>query len=145
MWIGGSPSSKAGGVKTRTFTLVMLNIITIARGKSRIEIVIRHISSVSTSRVFAILFLSLISIGLCMLGILLFEPVGTDFLKVVFECFSAYCTVGLSLNLTPTLTLGSKCVLIVTMFAGRIGNSTSFLEYSGSFIISFMSILKRTY
>jgi Trk-type K+ transport system membrane component len=56
------------------------------------------LSSESTSRAFAILFLSLISIGLCTLGIPLFEPVGTDFMKVAFESFSAYCTVGLSLN-----------------------------------------------
>lgn len=121
MWIGGSPDSTAGGIKTSAFALATLNIIAIARGKSRIDIFNRRISSESTSRAFAVLFLSLISIGLCALGIPLFEPDGTDFMKVAFESFSAYCAVGLSLNRTPNLTSGSKCVLIIIMFVGRIG------------------------
>lgn len=121
MWIGGSPGSTAGGIKTSTFALAILNIIAIAKGKSRIQIFRRRVSSESTSRAFAILFISLLCIGLSTLGMLLCEPSGTDFMKIAFESFSAYCTVGLSLNLTPTLTSGSKCILIVTMFVGRIG------------------------
>ncbi|MBS4041105.1 MAG: potassium transporter [Flavobacteriales bacterium] len=121
MWIGASPGSTGGGIKTSTFALATLNIIATARGKSRIQLQGRRISSESTARAFAILCISLIVIGFAILALLIFEPKGTDLLSVVFECFSAYSTVGLSLNLTPTLTEPSKVVLIFTMFIGRIG------------------------
>lgn len=121
MWIGASPASTGGGIKTSTFALATLNIVATARGKSRIQIMGRRISSESTSRAFAILCISLIVIGTAILALLIFEPKGTDLLTVVFECFSAYSTVGLSLNFTPTMTEPSKFVIIATMFIGRIG------------------------
>lgn len=121
MWVGGSPASTAGGIKTSTFALATLNIFSVARGKSRIDFLGRRISSESTSRAFAILCISLIVIGTSIMGLLIFEPEGTPLLTVVFECFSAFSTVGLSLNFTPTLTEPSKYVLIATMFIGRIG------------------------
>ncbi len=121
MWIGASPASTGGGIKTSTFALATLNIFAIARGKSRIQILGRRISSESTSRAFAILCISLIVIGFAILALLILQPKGTDLLAVVFECFSAYSTVGLSLGLTTELTEPSKYVLIATMFIGRIG------------------------
>jgi trk system potassium uptake protein len=121
MWIGGSPASTAGGIKTSTFAIATLNIIAVARGKSRIQLFGRRISSESTSRAFAILCISLITIGISIVAVLIFEPKGTPLLPVAFECFSAFSTAGLSLNLTPTLTEPSKYVLIASMFIGRIG------------------------
>lgn len=121
MWIGGSPASTAGGIKTSTFALASLNILATAQGKSRIQLFGRRISAESTSRAFAILCISLIIIGISIVLLLLFEPKETPLINVVFECFSAYSTVGLSLNFTPTLTDSSKYVLIACMFLGRIG------------------------
>ncbi|MFD0834645.1 TrkH family potassium uptake protein [Mariniflexile aquimaris] len=121
MWVGASPASTGGGIKTSTFALATLNIYTIARGKSRIEIFGRRFSAESTSRAFAILSISLIVIGIAIMALLIFEPKDTPLLSVVFECFSAFSTVGLSLNFTPTLTEASKYVLIAVMFIGRIG------------------------
>ena len=121
MWIGGSPASTAGGIKTSTFALATLNIFAVASGKSRIQLFGRRISSESTSRAFAILCISLITIGISIVAMLIFEPKGTPLLTVAFECFSAYSTVGLSLNYTPTVTEPSKYVLIACMFIGRIG------------------------
>ena len=121
MWIGGSPASTAGGIKTSTFALATLNIVAVARGKGRIQLFGRRISADSTSRAFAILSISLITIGLSIMGVLIFEPEGTSILTVAFECFSAYSTVGSSINFTPTLTEPSKFVIIITMFIGRIG------------------------
>ncbi|WP_026725570.1 TrkH family potassium uptake protein [Flavobacterium sasangense] len=121
MWIGGSPASTAGGIKTSTFALATLNIFAVASGKSRIQLFGRRISSESTSRAFAILCISLITIGISIVAILIFEPKGTPLLTVAFECFSAYSTVGLTLNFTPILTEPSKYVLIACMFIGRIG------------------------
>lgn len=121
MWVGGSPASTAGGIKTSTFALATLNIFSIAQGKSRIEVGGRRISSDSTGRAFAIICMSLIMIGTSVMALLIFEPPETDLLVIAFECFSAYSTVGLSLNYTPNLTEHSKYVLMITMFVGRIG------------------------
>ena len=121
MWIGASPASTGGGIKTSTFALATLNIFTVARGKTRIEIFGKRISSQSTSRAFAILSISLIVIGLAIMALLVFEPKNTPILNIVFECFSAFSTVGLSLNFTPTLSEASKYVIILIMFIGRIG------------------------
>ena len=121
MWIGASPASTGGGIKTSTFALAMLNIFTVARGKTRIEIFGKRISSESTSRAFAILCISLVVISISIMALLIFEPKDTPILSIIFECFSAYSTVGLSLNFTPTLTEGSKYIIILIMFIGRIG------------------------
>ena len=91
---------------------------------SSIEIFGRRISSDSTGRAFAIICMSLIIIGTGIVTIISFEPEGTDILTVVFECFSAYSTVGLTLNHTPLFTENSKYVLIALMFLGRIGLMT---------------------
>ena len=121
MWIGASPASTGGGVKTSTFAIATLNIFAIARGKSRIEIFGRRLSAETTLRAFAILCISLIVIGMSIMALLILEPKDTPLLTVVFECFSAYSTVGLSLNFTPTLSEASKYVIIAVMFIGRIG------------------------
>jgi Trk-type K+ transport system membrane component len=121
MWIGASPASTGGGIKTSTFALATLNIYATARGKSRIEIFGKRFSAESTSRAFAILSISLIVIGFSIMALLIFEPKETSLLTVAFECFSAYSTVGLSLNFTPTLSEASKYVIIIVMFIGRIG------------------------
>ena len=121
MWVGASPISTGGGIKTSTFALATLNIYATARGKSRIQIFGRRFTAESTSRAFAILYISLIIIGTAILMMLIFEPKDTPLLNVVFECFSAFSTVGLSLNFTPTLSDPSKYLLIVVMFLGRIG------------------------
>lgn len=121
MWIGASPASTGGGIKTSTFALATLNIFAVAQGKNRIQLFGRRVTSESTTRAFAILCISLIVIGISIMALLVLEPKDTPLLTVVFECFSAYSTVGLSLNFTPTLSEPSKYVIIATMFIGRIG------------------------
>ena len=121
MWIGASPASTGGGIKTSTFALATLNIVAVAQGKNRIQLFGRRVTSESTTRAFAILCISLIVIGISIMALLVLEPKDTPLLTVVFECFSAYSTVGLSLNFTPTLSEPSKYVIIATMFIGRIG------------------------
>ncbi|GLB53137.1 hypothetical protein NBRC110019_21770 [Neptunitalea chrysea] len=120
MWIGASPASTGGGIKTSTFAIATLNILATAKGKKRIEINTREISSSTTNKAFAIICISLIVIGVAILLLLFFEP-DKDLLAIAFECFSAYSTVGLSLNVTPTLSPPSKYVIIAVMFIGRIG------------------------
>lgn len=119
MWIGASPQSTGGGIKTSTFAIATLNILSLAKGKSRIEIFRREIADISVRRAFAIMSLSLIVIGFAILLISLFDAEKT-LVAIAFECFSAYSTVGLSLGITADLSSASKLVIIFVMFVGRI-------------------------
>lgn len=119
MWIGASPNSTGGGIKTSTFALAMLNVISLAKGKDRTEIFRREIASISIQRAFATMFLSLLVIGIAVFAISFFER-DRPLLEIAFECFSAYSTVGLSLNVTGDLAQGSKVILILLMFIGRV-------------------------
>jgi len=123
MWIGASPGSTGGGIKTTTVAVGALNLMSLAKGKERIEIFRREISPLSVRRAFAIMLLSLIVIGVAVFLIASFDP-DKGLLPIAFECFSAYSTVGLSLGITGTMSEQSKIVLIVLMFAGRVGMLT---------------------
>lgn len=119
MWVGASPQSTGGGIKTSTFAIAMLNILSLAKGKSRIEIYRREISDISVRRAFAIISLSLIIIGFSIMLISIFDP-DKELKDIAFECFSAYGTVGMSLGITGSLSSASKFIIIVVMFVGRI-------------------------
>lgn len=123
MWIGASPQSTGGGIKTSTFAIATLNILSLAKGKSRIEIFRREIADISVRRAFAIISLSLIVIGTAIVLLALFEP-GKKLVDIAFECFSAYSTVGLSMGITGNLSMFSKMTLVVVMFVGRISMLT---------------------
>lgn len=120
MWIGASPASTGGGIKTSTFALALMNVISLSRGKNRLEIQRKEISSESVRRSFAIIILSLIVIYISILIILFLDP-EKEILSISFEVFSAFSTVGLSLGITSNLSNGSKLVLIILMLLGRIG------------------------
>ena len=119
MWIGASPQSTGGGIKTSTFAIAILNILSLAKGKSRIEIFRREIADISVRRAFAIISLSLLVIGFAIIVITIFDP-EKELVDIAFECFSAYSTTGLSLGITGGLSSASKLVIIVVMFVGRI-------------------------
>jgi Trk-type K+ transport system membrane component len=119
MWIGASPQSTGGGIKTSTFAIATLNILSLAKGKSRIEIFRREIADISVRRAFAIISLSLVVISFAIMFISLFDP-EKELIDIAFECFSAYSTVGLSIGITGDLSSASKFVIIVVMFVGRI-------------------------
>lgn len=123
MWIGASPASTGGGIKTSTFSVATLNFLSIARGKNRIEVFKREIADISVRRAFAIIALSLMVIGTAVFLIASFDSEKT-LLSIAFECFSAYSTVGLSLGITPDLSSPSKVVIIFTMFIGRVSMLT---------------------
>jgi len=128
MWIGGSPGSTAGGIKTTTFAVAVLNALSIAQGKGRLEIFKRELADESVKRAFTVITLSLIILASAIFLIIYFEP-QTAFYRIVFECFSAFGTVGLSLNLTSELSIPSKIVLMLTMFAGRVGALTIIMAF----------------
>ncbi len=126
MWVGASPQSTGGGIKTSTFAIATLNIISLARGKTRIEIFRREIADISVRRAFAIISLSLAVIGVSILLLTIFDP-DKKLIDIAFECFSAYSTVGLSLGITSGLSSAGKLVIIILMFVGRISMLSLFI------------------
>ncbi|MHC1775431.1 MAG: TrkH family potassium uptake protein [Lentimicrobium sp.] len=123
MWVGASPASTGGGIKTTTFALALMNVISIAKGKDRIEIFRREVANESVRRAFAVIFLSFLVIAVSVL-ILMITDGESGLSRIIFEVISAYGTVGLSLNVTMGLSTAGKWVLIVTMFLGRVGTLT---------------------
>ncbi len=123
MWIGASPASTGGGIKTNTFAIATLNFLSLAKGKTRIEVFRREIADISVRRAFATITLSLMVIGT---GIILISVFDSDksLISIAFECFSAYSTSGLGVGITSTLTTYSKLVIIVVMFLGRVSMLT---------------------
>ncbi|PPK86039.1 Trk-type K+ transport system membrane component [Neolewinella xylanilytica] len=119
MWIGASPASTGGGIKTSTIAIAVLNFFSLAKGKERIEVFRREIAGISVKRAFATISLSLLVIGLAILLIAIFDP-EKNLINIGFECFSAYSTVGLSLGITGQLSAQSKLVIIAVMFIGRV-------------------------
>jgi trk system potassium uptake protein TrkH len=119
MWVGASPASTGGGIKTSTWAVATLSFISLARGKDRVELFGREISARSQWRSFALITLSLFALGTSMFLLALTER-DPDFLELAFECISAYSTVGLSMGITAELSSWGKLVLVGTMFAGRV-------------------------
>lgn len=119
MWVGASPASTGGGIKTSTFAVSLLNSFSIAKGRSRLEAFGREISDMTVKRAYSQVFLSIMAIGLSVLLVSWFNPTLT-LRTVIFECVSAFSTVGLTMGITPQLAMGSKLVIIATMFVGRI-------------------------
>lgn len=123
MWIGASPGSTGGGLKTSTFAVAMLNTFSIASGKTRVEIFRRQLTNETLKKAFAVISLSVLVIGLGVFLLMIFDP-QLPMMDVAFEVFSAFSTVGLTLGITPQLSIGSKLVLMAIMLIGRVGTLT---------------------
>lgn len=127
MWIGASPVSTGGGIKTSTFALAVLNTFRIMKGQNHIEVHRYEIHEYSVNKAFAIIVISIFTIVLGAFGIYIFDG-KLGMLKIIFECFSAFGTVGLSLDLTPKLSDPSRYILILLMYLGRMGSITLLLS-----------------
>jgi len=123
MFIGASSGSTGGGIKTSTFVLIFLAVITTIRGKKSLELGSRSISFDLLNKAFTIFIFSAtyILVGTFLLAV--FEP-KMQVLDLVFEQVSAFCTVGLTRGITPELSTASKIVLITSMYIGRVGTLT---------------------
>jgi len=128
MWIGASPASTGGGIKTSTFALSALNALSLIRGRSRVEFFRREIPGSSLNRASAFVILSLMVIGLTVFVLLLSDP-QKAFSDIVFEVVSAFSTVGLSRGITGDLSVPGKYMIIVTMFTGRVGTLTLLVAF----------------
>ena len=123
MWIGASPASTGGGIKTSTFFIGLLTVFSLSKSQERIEFNKREVSILTIKRAFVIILLSVFVIGLFGFMLIVLEPNHSP-LKLLFECVSAFSTVGLSLGLTASLGSGAKVLLILMMFIGRVSTLT---------------------
>lgn len=119
MFIGASPSSAGGGIRTTTFALVIIFIITYARGGESIRIFNREIYEKDLLKAVTVTLMALVFVFISMIVIMIIEPF--SMMQILFDVTSAFGTVGLSLGITPELTTASKIILMFLMFVGRVG------------------------
>jgi len=128
MFIGASPGSTGGGIKTTTAAVVWLAARRMLVGGTEVRLHARRISDVVVRRAFAVLFFS---IGVVLVTIFLLHLLEGDrpekLLAYSFEAVSACATVGLSMGITAELTTASKFVLCAAMFIGRVGSLSIFI------------------
>ncbi|PAV28795.1 Ktr system potassium uptake protein D [Virgibacillus profundi] len=129
MFIGASPSSAGGGIRTTTFALVVIFIITYARGGGNIRIFGREIYDEDLFKAVTVTLMAIVFVFSSVLVMSIIEPFSLS--EILFEATSAFGTVGLSLGITDEISTFSKIILMILMFIGRIG------------IITFLFIFKN--
>ena len=128
MFVGGAAQSTAGGIKVNAFAVILLNLWAVLRGKERVEVFRRQLSPDSIRRANATMAMYLVILFIGVFVLTISEP-EASVLALVFECTSALSTVGSSLDLTPVLKDGSKLIVTLLMFIGRVGVITIFLGF----------------
>lgn len=119
MFIGASPGSTGGGIKTTTFTIMIGAVIAMLRGRDDI-VMFRY--RLAQERIFKALTITLLALLLVIsVSMVLSTTEDRNFLMILFETTSAFATVGLSMGLTPELSLIGKVLISLTMFCGRLG------------------------
>lgn len=129
MFIGASPGSTGGGIKTCTFGVLLATAFSMLKNRDRVSIFKRTIPKNVVQKALAVLFLALgwIFIATFLLALVEYKNYmgsGNFFLRILFEVTSAFGTVGLSTGITQALSTPGKWIIILTMFAGRIGPLT---------------------
>lgn len=128
MFIGASPGSTGGGIKTSTFGIIISSVIALIKGKRDVEVYYRKIPNEIVSRSFMVFFVSvtLVLFVTWLLTILENQP----FLFLLFEAVSAFSTAGLSTSVSPELSDMGKFIIILTMFVGRVGMLTFVMSFT---------------
>jgi trk system potassium uptake protein TrkH len=130
MFIGASPGSTGGGIKTSTFAIFILSVASRLRNRQNVELFKRTIPTGVIFNCVAVVILALCLVMASTIVLTITEP-DAKFLPVLFEVVSAFGTVGLSAGITAGLSVAGKVTIIVTMFVGRIGPLTLMLAMSG--------------
>lgn len=142
MVIGASPGSTGGGVKTVVFAIAMLGLYSVMRGREQVEAGGRSIPFLTVNRALAILFVTVLTVMLTTLCIVMIENRPEYVIDHMFEATSAVGTVGVSSSVpidgesgfqsvTKSLSSGSRLVIIIAMFLGRVGPLTLLLALAG--------------
>lgn len=121
MFVGASPTSTGGGIKTTTFGVLVLSTLSLLRNKKETVLFNRRIDNSLIAKSNSIFILSILWLGMAFFLLLMLDTNGHPFQKVLFELFSAFGTVGLGVGITTEWNSWCKMVLIATMYIGRIG------------------------
>ena len=119
MFIGGSPVGTAGGVKTVTIAVLLASALATIRNNEDVSLFHRTLSKQAISKAVAVVCMSFVIMFTS--SILLAAVTNADALDILYETVSATATVGLTRNLTPSLNILGKVIIIVTMYLGRVG------------------------
>lgn len=130
MFIGGSPGSTAGGVKTTTFGIVIFTLLSVLKGREDTEVFKRRLAKSTVYRAMAVFMLGITVVMTGVMVLSIFEP-GATFERILYEVLSAFGTVGLTQGLTPGLSSVSKITLTIIMYLGRVGPLTVMLALAG--------------
>lgn len=134
MFIGASPGSTGGGVKTTTFAVLLQSVTATLRGKYDVEFFERRVPQATVVKSIAIFIICLIVVSAGVLIMMRIEP-DKSFLSLFFEVTSAFATVGLSLGITPFLSYFGKLVIIGMMYLGRVGPLTLVLAVGSKVVL----------
>ncbi|RXT05255.1 TrkH family potassium uptake protein [Ammoniphilus sp. CFH 90114] len=129
MFIGASPSSVGGGIRTTTFVVILLTIVIYMRGRTEIKIFRRELHPEDINKAIIVFIFATNIVIASVFFIMVVE--GFSMVQIIFEVTSAFGTCGSSLGITPYLSSPSKILLMILMFIGRVG------------IIPFLLLLKR--
>jgi trk system potassium uptake protein TrkH len=128
MFIGASPGSAGGGIKTTSLALFVAIIVSRLKGNQHTNVFKRTVSEETITRTLALVMLAILTVGIALFVLLLVQHPGVSvrqqdavFLQYLFETVSAFGTVGLSMGATAKLAWGGKLIVIVLMFVGRVG------------------------
>ncbi|MBM7586597.1 Trk-type K+ transport system membrane component [Bacillus pakistanensis] len=119
MFIGASPSSVGGGIRTTTFAISVLFVIHFARGKDTVKVFRREIYQGDIIKAFVVIMLALIMCFTSIVILMLTEDF--SIIQIVFEVCSAFGTTGMSLGITAELSNIGKIIIMILMFIGRVG------------------------
>lgn len=123
MYIGGSPASTAGGIKTTTLGVILFTVFSVVRGKEETELFHRRVSRDLVNRALTVAVIGLMLIMLITMILMVTEK-NLSFEAILFETISAFGTVGISLGITSELSNIGRLVIIFMMFVGRVGPLT---------------------
>jgi len=128
MFIGGAPGSCAGGIKLTTFRVIVASIVSELKGKKQVVIGKYAINEAAVKKAMVLFVISIMVVFIAAFTLDFTEGgdkphhvVRGQFLEILFESVSAFCTVGLSTGLTPKLSIIGKWIIILLMFIGRLG------------------------
>lgn len=128
MFIGGSPGSTAGGIKTTTMMVILLYIWSNLRNKKGLNIFGRRLDEDAIKKASTVFFINLILAAACATIMCALEAVPLS--DIMMEVFSAIGTVGISTGITRDITTVSKYILILLMYCGRIGSMSFALSFT---------------
>jgi len=128
MFIGGSPSGTAGGVKTVTMLILILSMLAAVKGTDEVRAFHRKISDNYVRRAVAVIVVFFVALIAVTMALSITED--GSFIDILFEATSATATVGLTRGFTGSLTLAGKWIIIVAMYLGRLGPITMALAFN---------------